>query len=192
MPPAFVLSQDQTLRKTNKSFYRKIRSKHLFDFPPIRSRGSAGLKLNFSRFTSHYSVFNQPTRDKKETALTVPAFEPGAPRFISDGFLIYPRFLLLQAAKRRFFHFFFGSERGTPPAITDKSTRAQPSTEVKRRKTSFNIASIRKMSRRSRRIFEVFCGFLPDLDTGAAGKALTRVAAPAPANTGERRRNDRA
>ena len=50
MPPAFVLSQDQTLHKL-KFVYQIIWSKHyLFDLRLI---------MKFSRFTSHYSIFNQ-------------------------------------------------------------------------------------------------------------------------------------
>ena len=117
MPPAFVLSQDQTLRKTNKSFYRKIRSKHLFDFTPEPAfTDPKVLKLNFSRFTSHYSVFNQPRPDKKETAAAVPCFCFRRARFISDEFLIYHRFQLLQTRKRRFFQDFSSAPPPEPRA----------------------------------------------------------------------------
>ena len=57
MPPAFVLSQDQTLRKINY-FIRKSDSKHLklccFDYIGLTDVSNWIFKV-----TSHYSIFNQ-------------------------------------------------------------------------------------------------------------------------------------
>ena len=62
MPPAFVLSQDQTLRKI-KLFYRKIRFKA---FKILRLEINF-VSCEFSRFTSHYSIFNQLTHQRRVT-----------------------------------------------------------------------------------------------------------------------------
>ena len=84
MPPAFVLSQDQTLRKI-KLFYRKIRFKA---FKILRLEINF-VSCEFSRFTSHYSIFNQ-----------LPVVSTG------DSFIIYHRFLFLQAQVWKFFKLF--------------------------------------------------------------------------------------
>ena len=84
MPPAFVLSQDQTLRKI-KLFYRKIRFKA---FKILRLEINF-VSCEFSRFTSHYSIFNQLTRIRA-----------------SDRDIIYHRFFTLQIVFEKFFDFF--------------------------------------------------------------------------------------
>ena len=82
MPPAFVLSQDQTLHKL-KFVYQIIWSKHyLFDLRLI---------MKFSRFTSHYSIFNQLLS------------------FKSAYFIIYHQFRFCQIYFWRFFIFYSAS-----------------------------------------------------------------------------------
>ena len=78
MPPAFVLSQDQTLRKIIL-FYQIIWFKQFIEYYLY--------SLNWiSRFTSHYSIFNQL-------------------RFFSEanGFIIYHRFIYFANSFVNFF-----------------------------------------------------------------------------------------
>ena len=117
MPPAFVLSQDQTLRK--KNFLSEIPIQAIY----LRST----LKKNFSRFTSHYSIFNQP------------ALEGQRVLNISSSAIFSNRFL-------KIFRTFFIS-----PA-----TRSDLKQSVTGRKTSFNIAPRDHFASRFLPFFEKF------------------------------------
>ena len=119
MPPAFVLSQDQTLRK--KNFLSEIPIQAIY----LRLT----LKKNFSRFTSHYSIFNQP------------ALEGQRVLNISSSTIFSNRFL-------KIFRTFFISP----------VTRANLKQSVTGRKTSFNIASTKYFASRFFTFFRVFSG----------------------------------
>ena len=89
MPPAFVLSQDQTLRKI-KLFYRKIRFKAL---KYLR------LEINFVLlwiFKVYIALFN---------------FQSARSHSASDRNIIYHGFLFLQIVFWNFFRFFFKNRK---------------------------------------------------------------------------------
>ena len=123
MPPAFVLSQDQTLRKTKICLTGVIRFKAIW-FKTFTSQ-------EILRFTSHYSIFNQLIALKRRQVLNISSifiFASSKSNFFKNfsirlfnnphlfqrnSFLIYHRFLTLQAKIwffSKLFHLLLSSE----------------------------------------------------------------------------------
>ena len=128
--------------------------------------------MNFSRFTSHYSVFNQPPRQKRNGLQPSP-LDLGVRRCCERRVLNIASFSAFASPETNFFSFFFGAappkppKTGAPHGVFAEISPPGLAFEVKRRKTSSNIASLRE---KSSRLTGNFGGFLRIFHKGGTAK----------------------
>ena len=151
MPPAFVLSQDQTLRKI-KLFYRKIRFKAL---KYLR------LEINFVLlwiFKVYIALFNFQS-----------AHSPAA----SDIDLIYHGFSTLQAAFEKFLNFFISAFFKNSWSFLWSISPAASSFSTRNRNIIYHrISFLQIIFGKILQIFAIFCKNLRFLGKIGAGHAL--------------------